>query len=170
MFATSPTVMGFIKAGRMRPLAVSKREASASIPGIPGAEEAGLPGFESTFWFGLYVPAGTPTTAVQRLHAAAAKGLAKGLLRLGEPVSEQQLAELVFVPGFSTAERVTEIAGRGVGMDVVRNEVSGLGGRVEIESRSGAGARFTIRLPLTTAVTQTVLVRSGARTCAHFCG
>jgi len=81
MFATSPTVMGFIKAGRMRPLAVSKREASASIPGIPGAEEAGLPGFESTFWFGLYVPAGTPTTAVQRLHAAAAKGLAKGEVR-----------------------------------------------------------------------------------------
>ncbi len=77
MFATSPTVMGFIRGGRMRPLAISMPRASPSIPGIPGAEEAGLTGFESTFWFGLYVPAGTPMEIVRRLHAAAAKGLAK---------------------------------------------------------------------------------------------
>jgi tripartite-type tricarboxylate transporter receptor subunit TctC len=81
MFATSPTVVGFIKGGRMRPLAISMRKASPSIPGIPGAEEAGLPGYESTFWFGLYVPAGTPTEIVRRLHAAAAKGLAKPEVR-----------------------------------------------------------------------------------------
>jgi len=77
MFATSPTVMGFIKGNRMRPLAISMRKASPAIPGIPGAEEAGLPGYESTFWFGLYVPAGTPMEIVRKLHAAAAKGLAK---------------------------------------------------------------------------------------------
>ena len=77
MFATSPTVMGFIKAGRMRPLVVSMPRASPAIPGIPGAEEAGLPGFESTFWFGLYVPAGTPAAIVKRLHEAAVKGLGK---------------------------------------------------------------------------------------------
>jgi tripartite-type tricarboxylate transporter receptor subunit TctC len=81
MFATSPTVVGFIKGGRMRPLAISMRKASPSIPGIPGAEEAGLPGYESTFWFGLYVPAGTPMEIVRRLHAAAAKGLAKPEVR-----------------------------------------------------------------------------------------
>ena len=76
MFATSPTVTGFIKGGRMRPLVVSMRKGSPSIPGIPGTEEAGVP-FDSTFWFGLYVPAGTPGEIVKRLHAAAAKGLVK---------------------------------------------------------------------------------------------
>ena len=81
MFATSPTVMGFIKGGRMRPLAISMHKASAAIPGIPGSAEAGLPNFESTFWFGLYVPAGTPAEIVRRLHAAAAKGLAKQEVR-----------------------------------------------------------------------------------------
>ena len=77
MFATSPTVMGFIKGGRMRPLMISMQKSSPAIPGIPGSDEAGLPGFESTFWFGLYAPAGTPMDIVRRLHAAAAKGLAK---------------------------------------------------------------------------------------------
>jgi tripartite-type tricarboxylate transporter receptor subunit TctC len=81
MFATSPTVMGFIKAGRMRPLMISMKKASPSIPGIPGSEEAGVPNFESTFWFGLYAPAGTPVEIVRRLHAAAAKGLAKPEIR-----------------------------------------------------------------------------------------
>jgi tripartite-type tricarboxylate transporter receptor subunit TctC len=77
MFATSPTVMGFIRAGRMKPLTISTRQASPAIPGIPGAEEAGLPGYHYTFWFGLYAPAGTPAAIVRRLHEAAAKGLAK---------------------------------------------------------------------------------------------
>jgi len=81
MFATSPTVMGFIKAGRLRPLAVSMRQPSPSIPGIPGAEEAGLPGYESTFWFGLFVPAGTPAPVIGRLHEAAARALAKPEVR-----------------------------------------------------------------------------------------
>jgi tripartite-type tricarboxylate transporter receptor subunit TctC len=77
MFATSPTVMGFIRAGRMKPLAISTSQASPAIPGIPGAEEAGLPGYQYTFWFGLYAPAGTPAPVLRRLHEAAAKGLAK---------------------------------------------------------------------------------------------
>src|SRR5438034_11659384 len=80
-FATAPTVMGFIRAGRLRALAVSSREASPAIPGIPGAEKAGLPGYDFTFWFGLFVPAGTPQAAIQRLHAAMVKGLAKGDVR-----------------------------------------------------------------------------------------
>jgi tripartite-type tricarboxylate transporter receptor subunit TctC len=77
MFATSPTVMGFIRAGRMKPLMISMRNASPAIPGIPGAEQAGLTGYHYTFWFGLYAPAGTPAAAVRRVHEAAAKGLAK---------------------------------------------------------------------------------------------
>jgi len=77
MFATSPTVMGFVRAGRMRALALTTRQGSPAVPGIPGAEEAGLPGYEFTFWFGLFVPAGTPTAVVKRLHEAAVKGLAK---------------------------------------------------------------------------------------------
>ena len=81
MFATSPTVMGFIKGGRVRPLMISMHKASPSIPGIPGSDEGGLPGFESTFWFGLYAPAGTPVEIVRRLHAAAARGLAKPEVR-----------------------------------------------------------------------------------------
>jgi len=76
-FATAPTVMGFVRAGRIRALAVSIPHASPAVPGIPGAEEAGLPGYEYTFWFGLYVPAGTPQPIVERLHAAMVKGLAK---------------------------------------------------------------------------------------------
>jgi tripartite-type tricarboxylate transporter receptor subunit TctC len=76
-FATSPTVMGFIRAGRLKALAVSTRDASPAIPGIPGAAAAGLPGYHSTFWFGLYAPAGTPPAVVQRLHQAAQRGLSR---------------------------------------------------------------------------------------------
>ena len=80
-FSTAPTVMGMIRAGRLRPLAVSMRKGSPSVPGIPGTEAAGLPNYESTFWFGLYVPAGTPRAIVMRLHEAAVKGLAKPEVR-----------------------------------------------------------------------------------------
>jgi chemosensory pili system protein ChpA (sensor histidine kinase/response regulator) len=91
------------------------------------------------------------------------KALQRGLIDGAEQISEQRLAELIFVPGFSTVEEVTEIAGRGVGMDVVKDEVGGLGGRIELESAPRRGTRFTVRLPLTTAVTQAVLVKAGAR-------
>jgi tripartite-type tricarboxylate transporter receptor subunit TctC len=61
----------------MRALAVSMRAGSPAVPGIPGAAEAGLPGYDFTFWFGLYVPAATPASVVRRLHEAAVKGLAR---------------------------------------------------------------------------------------------
>jgi len=80
-FATAPTVMGFVRAGRVRALAVSSRHATPAAPGIPGAEEAGLPGYDFTFWFGLFVPAGTPPAAIERLHAAMVKGLGKPEVR-----------------------------------------------------------------------------------------
>jgi tripartite-type tricarboxylate transporter receptor subunit TctC len=76
-FATAPTVMGFVRSGRLRALAVSTKQRSAAIPGVPGAEQAGLAGYDYSFWFGLFAPAGTPAAVVQRVHAALGRGLAK---------------------------------------------------------------------------------------------
>ncbi len=87
----------------------------------------------------------------------------KGLLAPDQSASERELTELIFAPGFSTATEVTELAGRGVGMDVVRAELSSFGGRVAVTSEAGVGTRFTLYLPLTLAVTQVVLATVGAR-------
>jgi tripartite-type tricarboxylate transporter receptor subunit TctC len=80
-FATAPTVMSLVRSGRIRALAVSTPQASPSVPGVPGAQEAGLPGYNYTFSFGLYVPAATPRDIVRRLHAAAVKGMSKPEVR-----------------------------------------------------------------------------------------
>jgi chemosensory pili system protein ChpA (sensor histidine kinase/response regulator) len=95
------------------------------------------------------------------LEALRRKGSEMGLLPAHRELSEAELAQLVFVTGLSTAETVTEVAGRGVGMDVVRSEISQIGGRVDILTARGKGTTFTLYLPLTLAVTQAVLVRSG---------
>lgn len=95
-----------------------------------------------------------------------AKAESSGLLGAGEALSDLEVADLIFEPGFSTADTLTELAGRGVGMDVVRSEARALGGRVEVDSEAGKGAAFTIHLPLTLAVNQVVLVASGPRTYA----
>jgi len=68
---------------------------------------------------------------------------------------------MIFMPGFSTASQVTELAGRGIGMDVVRSEVNALGGRIETTTVAGRGTKFKLVLPLTTAVTQVVMLRAG---------
>jgi tripartite-type tricarboxylate transporter receptor subunit TctC len=81
MFAAPPTVMGLIKAGRLRALVVSMKRGSPSVPGVPGTEEAGLPSFEFTFWFGLFAPAGTPAPVMKRLHQSVAATLAKPEVR-----------------------------------------------------------------------------------------
>jgi len=94
------------------------------------------------------------------------KAQSLGLLLQDETVSDAETANMIFEPGFSTATEVTELAGRGVGMDVVRSEAATLGGRVEVSSTPGKGAEFTIHLPLTLAVTQVVLLSSGGRTFA----
>jgi chemosensory pili system protein ChpA (sensor histidine kinase/response regulator) len=88
------------------------------------------------------------------------KALEGGLITADEDISDDQLMQLIFTAGLSTAGEVTEIAGRGVGLDVVRSEVSALGGRVDVASTSGQGVRFTIHLPLTLAVTRTLMVRA----------
>ena len=85
----------------------------------------------------------------------------KGLLQPGQELTEPELMQLIFVSGLSTAAVVTELSGRGIGMDVVRSEIGAVGGRIEIASIRGQGTTFTIYLPLTLAVTQAVLVRAG---------
>ncbi len=94
------------------------------------------------------------------------KALRIGLLSQDMEVSDEEVTDMIFHPGFSTAEEITELAGRGVGMDVVRSEAAALGGRVATRSEPGKGAQFTIRLPLTLAVTQVVLLSTGGRTYA----
>jgi len=100
------------------------------------------------------------------LAALRDKALAKGLLQPNEAVSDDRLAQLIFTSGISTATEVTEVAGRGIGMDVVRSEIAALGGRIDVSSKKGLGTQFTIHLPLTLAVTHTLLVRSGEVTYA----
>ncbi len=90
-----------------------------------------------------------------------AKGVALGLIDANANSTDAELANLIFTPGFSTAESVTELAGRGVGMDVVRSEVNAMGGRVETATAAGKGTSFRMVLPLTTAVTQVVMLRCG---------
>ena len=89
------------------------------------------------------------------------KGVKQGLITAEQAKDEQAAANLIFLPGFSTAEEVTELAGRGIGMDVVRTEVMALGGRISTSTVAAKGTNFTLMLPLTTAVTQVVMVRSG---------
>ncbi|MBN8505784.1 MAG: Hpt domain-containing protein [Burkholderiales bacterium] len=89
------------------------------------------------------------------------KALAQGLLKPDQSASDAELSQLIFAPGFSTATQVSEIAGRGVGMDVVRAEVTTLGGYVLTRSQAGKGTEFDLRVPLTTALTQVVLLRVG---------
>ncbi|RFP26310.1 response regulator [Duganella sp. BJB488] len=100
------------------------------------------------------------------LERIRAKAISNGLLREDEEVTDVQIADLIFEPGFSTAEALTELSGRGVGMDVVQSEAQALGGRVDTFSEPGKGTRFTIHLPLTLAVTQVVLLAAGGKTYA----
>jgi len=83
-----------------------------------------------------------------------------GLLTPGIEPSETLLAQMIFAAGFSTAESVSQVSGRGVGMDVVKSEISALGGRVDITSASGSGTTFNIYLPLTLAMTQAVMIEA----------
>ncbi|HTX02936.1 MAG TPA: chemotaxis protein CheA [Candidatus Acidoferrales bacterium] len=87
------------------------------------------------------------------------RGLTLGLISADSVQSERELLELLFVPGFSTARSVSELSGRGVGMDVVRRAIGGLSGTLEVASRRGVGTTFTIRLPLTLAILGALLVR-----------
>jgi chemosensory pili system protein ChpA (sensor histidine kinase/response regulator) len=94
------------------------------------------------------------------------KGTSTGLLDPAKPHTDAEIANLIFTPGFSTADVVTELAGRGIGMDVVRSEVNAMGGRIETATSRGHGTSFKLVLPLTTAVTQVVMLRCAEATVA----
>ncbi|UJJ55888.1 MULTISPECIES: Hpt domain-containing protein [Rhodanobacter] len=94
------------------------------------------------------------------------RGIERGLLRPETRPTDNQLLSLITQTGFSTASQVTQLAGRGVGMDVVANEIKQLGGSLSIESEEGKGTTFILRLPFTLAVTQAILVRIGEATFA----
>ena len=95
------------------------------------------------------------------LERIRAKAIENGLIDATTEVNAARAAQLIFMPGFSTAEQVSGISGRGVGMDVVRSEVLALGGRIETSTEPGQGSVFELVLPLTTAMTQVVMLRMG---------
>ncbi|MEA1672031.1 chemotaxis protein CheA [Nitrospirillum sp. BR 11163] len=86
----------------------------------------------------------------------------QGLIPSGAKLSDAELFQLIFQPGFSTAKEVTSLSGRGVGMDVVKRAIEGLRGKIDIASTPGEGTRLTLRLPLTLAIIDGLLVRVGA--------
>ncbi|WP_197471917.1 chemotaxis protein CheA, partial [Oleiphilus sp. HI0067] len=90
------------------------------------------------------------------------KAIDNGLVKASDNLSDEQIYDLIFKPGFSTASEITDISGRGVGMDVVRRNIQELNGSVEVESQSGKGSTFTIRLPLTLAILDGQLIRVGS--------
>jgi chemosensory pili system protein ChpA (sensor histidine kinase/response regulator) len=95
-----------------------------------------------------------------------ARARSNGLLGADEAVDVRRLTNLIFLPGFSTAQAISAVSGRGVGMDVVKSQTAAVGGRVDVSSQPGQGTTFRIYLPLTLAVTQALLVRAAGRTYA----
>jgi two-component system chemotaxis sensor kinase CheA len=91
----------------------------------------------------------------------ARKAVEKGIIESDRGMTDAEVYALIFAPGFSTADQVTDVSGRGVGMDVVRRNIESVRGRVEITSAPGEGTTFHVRLPLTLAVTDGMLVRVG---------
>jgi tripartite-type tricarboxylate transporter receptor subunit TctC len=105
-FATPPSVLPLVQAGRLRALAVTSRLATPLVPGVPGMAEAGLPGYEISFWYGFFVPAGTPGEVIRRLYAATSQalrvpGVGQTLAREGTEVSGSSSPEefAAFVAG-----------------------------------------------------------------------
>lgn len=94
------------------------------------------------------------------------KAIERGLLKPNANISDNEVTEFILQSGFSTAEQVTQISGRGVGMDVVNTEIKQLNGSLHIENRPGQGSRFTIRLPLTVLTNQALMISVDERTYA----
>lgn len=94
------------------------------------------------------------------------KAIERGLMKADAGLSDKEVVHFILESGFSTAETLTQVAGRGVGMDVVNSEIKQLGGLLEIDTRPGAGTTFTVRLPLTLSVSRSLLVQAGDETYA----
>ncbi|MCG8314223.1 MAG: Hpt domain-containing protein [Pseudomonadales bacterium] len=95
------------------------------------------------------------------LEGVKKRAIERGLMKPDAPLSDKEVMQFIFRPGFSTAEKVTQISGRGVGMDVVHSEIKQLGGSLKIHSAPDAGSQFTIRLPFTVSVNRALMVRVG---------
>jgi two-component system chemotaxis sensor kinase CheA len=97
------------------------------------------------------------------LEKVKSKALEKGIITTNqlEQMDENSIVDLIFSPGFSTASQITDISGRGVGLDVVRSKIQSLKGNVAVESKEGQGSKFTIKLPLTLAIIQALMVKVG---------
>ncbi|OUS06566.1 hypothetical protein A9Q81_03310 [Gammaproteobacteria bacterium 42_54_T18] len=95
------------------------------------------------------------------LEAVKTRAIERGLMKANAPLSEKEIMQFIFKAGFSTAEKVTQISGRGVGMDVVHSEIKQLGGNLKIHSAPNAGSQFTVRLPFTVSVNRALMVRVG---------
>ncbi len=93
-----------------------------------------------------------------------AKARARGLVAADAVLGDEEVDQLIFLPGFSTADAVTDVSGRGVGMDVVKRNIQALGGRIAVESRAGHGSRFLLSLPLTLAILDGMAVAVGQET------
>jgi two-component system chemotaxis sensor kinase CheA len=94
------------------------------------------------------------------------KAVEKGLISEGVELSRQDIFDLLFTPGFSTADKVSDLSGRGVGMDVVKNNIAELSGMIEMDSRLGEGAAISITLPITLAIIKALIIRACGRTYA----
>lgn len=95
-----------------------------------------------------------------------AKALSKGLVHDVSSVSDKEALDFIFLPGFSTTDKVSEVSGRGVGMDVVKNNITAISGMVDIETSKGNGSRFIITLPITLAIIKVLIVSCAGRTYA----
>lgn len=91
------------------------------------------------------------------------KAIEKGLISSADSLTDREAVELIFLPGFSTSETVSEISGRGVGMDVVKNNIAAVSGMVDVESVSGQGSRMTITLPITLAIIKALIISTAGR-------
>lgn len=92
------------------------------------------------------------------------KAVERGLVPADARLTDEEIDQLIFLPGFSTADKVSDVSGRGVGMDVVRSNIQNMGGRVVVESTPGKGSRFVLTLPLTLAVMDGMVVKVGKET------
>jgi two-component system chemotaxis sensor kinase CheA len=94
------------------------------------------------------------------------KALDKGIIQNPEDVSDKEALDFIFLPGFSTNDKVSDISGRGVGLDVVKNNIAAISGMVDIENRPGAGSRVIITLPITLAIIKALIIAVAGRTYA----
>ncbi len=92
------------------------------------------------------------------------KAIDRGIIHPNKVISDQEATQLIFMPGFSTAAKISNVSGRGVGLDVVKTMIEKLNGTVQVTSEQGRGSKFSIRLPLTLAIIQGLLVRVGTET------